>query len=347
LRNLIDEYEANISRYEKLASKVCGILEDRLKEEKVNFLSINSRVKSKQSISGKFDKKSYSKIEELTDMVGIRIISYTESEIPKIEKILRECFHIHEEDCVNKSASMAINEVGYKSVHYVCDIGNDRAKISEYKQFTDVRFEIQLRTILQHAWAEIEHDRNYKFSGELPKHLKRRFFLLAGTLELLDREFENLSQDIDIYAKEQQEKIDRNELDIDIDTINVNEYIEKKFSNMVEANTTKKVIDEMRDFGLVTLGDVNKLIDSEYILHLSQYYGGIKEYVKNTKITSMGLLRDVLMLSDINKYFNQCSIGWSGTDYDSVDMLGKKYGNDTVEAIFSQYDIHIIPNFDN
>ncbi len=62
----------------------------------------------------------------------------------------------------------------------VAEIKDDRIILPEYQKFKDKKFEIQIRTILQHAWAEIEHDRDYKFTGELPINIKRRFRILAG-----------------------------------------------------------------------------------------------------------------------------------------------------------------------
>lgn len=346
--SILAEYAENKFNYEKLAEKVCGIIEEQLKEEGVNFLSITARVKTKESIKGKLDRKSYDDIGELTDIVGLRIITYTESEIPKAEKIIRDSFKIHDGDCIDKSKTMAVNEFGYKSVHYVCDLGEERARISEYKHIHKISFEIQLRTILQHAWAEIEHDRNYKFAGELPKHLKRRFFLLAGALELLDREFENLSLDIDTYANEQQKKIENNEYDEAINTINVNEYIEKIFGKNIKINTTKEVIDEMRDFGIVALNDFNRLVVEDYLPYLRKHYGSENEYFSKAestwqyKMTSLGIIRNVLMLADINKYFAKCVFDWESTDFISIDMLTPKYGRDDVIGILMENNIHII-----
>ena len=68
-------------------------------------------------------------------------------------------------------------------------------KLPEYCLFDKMKCEIQVRTILQHAWAEIEHDVVYKSLGEIPFRVRRRFACLAGLLEIADREFESLRQD--------------------------------------------------------------------------------------------------------------------------------------------------------
>ena len=59
-----------------------------------------------------------------------------------------------------------------------------------------VKLEIQIRSILQHAWAEIEHDLCYKNSTPLPRKIKRRMYRLAGVLELADKEFSAVKYDL-------------------------------------------------------------------------------------------------------------------------------------------------------
>jgi ppGpp synthetase/RelA/SpoT-type nucleotidyltranferase len=65
----------------------------------------------------------------------------------------------------DKSRNLGTNRIGYRTIHLVVSLSNTRTILPEYSEFDDLKFEIQLRTILEHAWAEIEHDRNYKFKG--------------------------------------------------------------------------------------------------------------------------------------------------------------------------------------
>ncbi|MBT7630134.1 MAG: hypothetical protein HN597_10600 [Desulfobacula sp.] len=88
----------------------------------------------------------------------------------------------------------------YASIHYLIRLTDDRTKLLEYKRFKNLIAEIQVRTILQHAWAEIEHDIQYKSIDTIPVEIHRRFMSLAGMLEIADREFQAI-QDEDINLR--------------------------------------------------------------------------------------------------------------------------------------------------
>lgn len=52
--------------------------------------------------------------------------------------------------------------LGYQSIHYLVKLPDQKTEWAEYKRFEGLIAEIQVRTILQHAWAEMEHDIQYK-----------------------------------------------------------------------------------------------------------------------------------------------------------------------------------------
>jgi len=85
------------------------------------------------------------------------------------------------------------------SLHYVVCLPTSRANLRENKQFAGLKAEIQIRSILQHAWAEIEHDLGYKTELSLPREIRRRFSRLAGLLELADGEFSAIRSDLTAY----------------------------------------------------------------------------------------------------------------------------------------------------
>ncbi|TMR94372.1 GTP pyrophosphokinase [Nonomuraea basaltis] len=102
---------------------------------------------------------------------------------------------------MDKRKALDPDRFGYLSLHYVASLDTRRAELAEYKRFANNGFEIQIRSILQHAWAEIEHDLGYKSRLGVPSTTRRRFSRLAGLLELADAEFVSIRDELRLYEK--------------------------------------------------------------------------------------------------------------------------------------------------
>lgn len=197
-------YEKERHKYLDLKAEVEVILREALKENDIIFHSIESRVKSVSSFKEKALREKYENpVKEITDLAGIRIITLFEKEIHQISDIIKDLFKIDHNRSEDKADLLDADKMGYKSIHYIAELSDEKITATELEGFSDIKFEIQIRSILQHAWAEIEHDRNYKFKGKLPKHLQRRFYALAGMLEIADREFNTLSEEVEKFRENQ------------------------------------------------------------------------------------------------------------------------------------------------
>jgi len=214
---------------------------------------------------------------------------------------------------------------------------SDRLKLPEYKIFEEKLFEIQIRTILQHAWAEIEHDRNYKFSGKLPDGITRRFKLLAGSLEMSDREFNNIAKEIDSISKQVEEGTKTGKLDIEINSTSLKQYLETKFEKLWKGgfiqdfNFGSNLLTELERFGIKTLEELDSIIPNKYVDEL------LKDDIQ--VVPAGSVIRSLLIVNDSNKYFEKSWDGkwrsWSahrryeelykfyGVDWDEIE---KKYG---------------------
>ena len=221
-------YEENRPKYELLSYAVRTTLESLIKNAGIPFLSISTRAKEIDSFVEKIRRKSYKNpSEEITDLAGIRIITFIEADALKVNDLIKSSFDVNDSKSLDKSNELGIDKFGYRSFHFICGLGKDRCALPEFKHFKDFVFEIQVRTVLQHAWAEIEHDRNYKFAGDLPNPIKRRLHLLAGLLELADGEFNNLSNQIDNYSQQISLKTKSGDLNIEINSISLARYCDQ------------------------------------------------------------------------------------------------------------------------
>jgi hypothetical protein len=107
---------------------------------------------------------------------------------------------------------------GYRSLHYVCR--------AEGGLPAEARFEIQVRTLLEHAWAEIEHDLGYKSPEAIPAAARRRLHRLAGLLELADQEFGAIRRELDAYAAALPERISRESEAVPLDRLSLLELLD-------------------------------------------------------------------------------------------------------------------------
>jgi putative GTP pyrophosphokinase len=251
-------YDNNIDPYKGLAEIIAVTLKNSLISQNISFVDVPYRSKTKKSflkkIEDKLTEKDYSP-ESMTDLSGIRVITLIESDVQKVCDLVSIMFNVHHADSVNKSEKLGEEKVGYRSVHFVCDVGEERAKLPEFSLYKGLCFEIQIRTALEHAWAEIEHDRGYKLGGKLPSHLNRRFKLLSGLLESADLEFNRLTEEIEEYADGLKENIANISEDFELSTIGVKTLLESKYAdfftkelNYISGDILSIVIKELFDF---------------------------------------------------------------------------------------------------
>lgn len=224
--HILEEFDDNIDLYKSLSMSVESLISILIDSEYVIPHSINCRVKDRNSLSRKIEKKEkYSSLQQIMDIVGLRIITNYSDEVDKIAEIIEKEFLIDAENSIDKRSSLDSDRFGYLSLHYIVSLSPERCKLVEYKRFSGLKFEIQIRSILQHTWAEIEHDIGYKAKFEVPKPIRRKFSMLAGLLELADEQFVQIRDDLVNYALTVQKTIDSAPEDIGIDKISIYEYI--------------------------------------------------------------------------------------------------------------------------
>jgi ppGpp synthetase/RelA/SpoT-type nucleotidyltranferase len=155
-QNAVKWYAENILTYMEFTGKVEFLTKEILINRKLKTYDVKARTKSLESIRSKLEEKGG--IEEIKDIVGVRVIAYEKSDISKICDCIEEAFHVLDTKSYPEEAE---DESQYKSKHFKCKLPDDRIILPEYSRFGGIIFEIQVRTLLQHAWAEIGHDKNY------------------------------------------------------------------------------------------------------------------------------------------------------------------------------------------
>ena len=269
-----------LKRIEKLAyNKVKKALD----EQGIYVTAIEHRVKSESSLAGKLLLKGakYHSINDITDLVGFRIITFYSDDVDKVAIIAKKIFEIDWKESVDKRKLHELNSFGYNSLHYICRL---RTKDPVLK---NVRFELQMRTALQHVWSTIEHDTGYKGNVKILDEHRRQFSRLAGMLELIDDEFSRLRNEITEYRRNVQSLVQSGKLDdVALTVDSFKSYLEthpfdrlnQRIASVNQAeifpSSMMGFLPLLVSFGFETLSDVNRFIkdnsEDAYQLALAQ-----------------------------------------------------------------------------
>jgi hypothetical protein len=157
----------------------------------------------------------------------VRVITHFADEVDKIGTLIEREFVIDPDKSVDKRKLLDPDRFGYLSLHYICSLSSDRIKLAENRRFRELTFEIQIRSILQHAWAEIEHDLGYKSGHGIPTPIRRRFYRLAGLLEVADEEFAAIRNDLSQYESKVRTEVTTAPEEIGIDNISLKAMLEQ------------------------------------------------------------------------------------------------------------------------
>lgn len=186
----LKRYERELPQHGIAASLAEDLVRDILADVPFQIHAITSRPKTLASLRLKLRTKKYRQPgKQLTDKLGVRVITYFESDIAHVVDLLERQLEINKHKSEDKRTKLSLREFGYLSVHLIARPKGRWSRSLKYRKIRGLWFEIRVRSILEHAWAEIEHEIVYKSGIVFPDETKRRFARLAGALEILESEF--------------------------------------------------------------------------------------------------------------------------------------------------------------
>ncbi|MEJ6020524.1 GTP pyrophosphokinase [Corynebacterium sp. H113] len=207
MRTLQSQYDSWLAAHPTAAADFADGISEILADSGLAFDQVTARVKTWRSLRMKAmrrrDDGSFVYADpwaDIHDLVGARITTYHSTEIPSVLEVLADDLDILR--TTDKTLETRISgQLGYGSHHLVCRIGENAPNILE--PYKGLEFEIQVRTVLQHAWAEFEHDIRYKSAeGVVDPRIDRAFALAAGLIELADQQFDQIASIIDEQEQE-------------------------------------------------------------------------------------------------------------------------------------------------
>jgi len=281
--SILQEYKDNLPLFREVSEQVYNNLKKTLSDAGLILAAIEYRVKTEDSLAGKLELKGskYASLKDITDIIGLRVITFYTDDVDKVASAVERMFTIDWANSIDKRKAHEIDSFGYLSLHYICSMPD-----------FPYRFEIQMRTILQHAWANMNHDTGYKSGVEVPRRYFRNMSRLAGMLELIDDEFSKIRSELTDYRRKVQALVASGNLDeVALDGDAFRSYLNlKPFANLNKriASVNQAEIQEVplmpylsvfKGLGFKTLGDVAKLIKgySDAAYQLACYQIGLTD----------------------------------------------------------------------
>lgn len=183
-----------ISAAESIRNSIVG----RLHDDGLNHHDVRFRVKSEKSVQEKLGRRNENGelkypggIAHLDDLIGVRVILFVETDIEAVAIALSSQFICHEDE--DKTAMMRKNGgIGYAGRHLTLEVPATNPP-NGCADCVGQRFEVQIRTVLQHAWAEFEHDIRFKGTSGGNAEISRAFTMASTLIELADQQFVNIS----------------------------------------------------------------------------------------------------------------------------------------------------------
>jgi len=207
-QQILDEYDSKIKLYKEFTYLTRNLLEVFLKGNNFKF-QIFHRLKERIKLEEKIDRnikigKFYKELSDIEDISGTRIVFYLEDDKKGFLKLFKEEF----DNCILNIEDVTDSR-GYRGTHIIFQLDEKRSGLFEYQKYQGLKCEIQVSTILYHAWSEVEHDIIYKPEGEI-KLLKTLGFddleqsfqklmsehIQAATIQLnlLNRKYKSISK---------------------------------------------------------------------------------------------------------------------------------------------------------
>ena len=313
---ILEDYRKQREHFVKLGDVVhemlCGITE----ELGLSVLAVEHRVKEEKSLAGKLERKGdlYNVFEDITDILGCRIICFLSDEVDKIGKKVEEKFVVDWENSSDKRTLLKENAFGYLSLHYICSLPFGDKWPDE---ICGKKFEIQIRTILQHAWSAIHHDIGYKSDFGVPREINRQFARLAGLLELADDEFVRARDNMLIYTEGIRKRIITDDADdIVINMISLNEYV-------LHNKNMQKLIREIAD---ISGAEISVIDPESYIPQLAylgiKKLGDIEQMIKENYDLAIKLANKALSLTNLNIVSSSVALRFLCR----AELINKNYG---------------------
>lgn len=289
---VLSYYDSHCESYGQFMDLLEKKIKDELKATNIDGAIITSRIKRRDKFVKKVERKGYTNLdEEFTDFCGIRIILNDLLGVDAVTRYIEDNYKIDWDNSEDKKKLLSTDKVGYLSVHYIVSFSDNDAKLLRYQKYSGLKAEIQVRTILQHAWSEMTHDTIYHTKGNIGADKRRTVNLIAGLLELADTNI----RDLNIRINEEVSSAK------DGDTLNLTDAVLIDFmrSNFYDSYMIdiEKTIQSLNLCSIKTVADLKEICKKEVVNYINK--NNYSFLIYDT------ILKDLLIINDVETYMEK------------------------------------------
>ena len=203
-RNRIDELSINyvekLSLYEEYSSRIRNLVEDLVERDDIEVCGIEGWAKAPielvKSLNAHYKAGGSDGLKSISDLVTVRVLLRFPEDVQKIEEVIRSEFDVDFDRSITSDGLEDPLRFGYPAVLYTLALSESRSSLREWRKYKDLPFRLEIRTVLQEAWATISPRVNLSVDSMSEKKFKRKLVRLAALLEEADEGFLSLWEEV-------------------------------------------------------------------------------------------------------------------------------------------------------
>jgi putative GTP pyrophosphokinase len=271
-------YDERRDYHDALTKRIVVTLQDLIEVERLRVVSVRGSTKGKARFLRKASDEKRP-LDEIYDISRARVVVFRLSDGEQVLRLLRREF---EEVPRPAKSSSTTRDAGYRGTNLILRFSAGRRRFAEYLRFAEAKFEVQIHTAFQHAWAEMQHPR-YELSGVLPEGIQQldtRYKDVSRELDRLDGELDAIANALVEYSAEVRRKAEVAESgeSLEIETVAIDSTSLREFLSVHARGTTtlrmnepiimRDLVSELEAFGIETIGDLRGLLSAEMMATL-------------------------------------------------------------------------------
>jgi GTP pyrophosphokinase len=289
-----NKYDDNLPRLNRLCEEVRFIMGPALLQAGIGTYSVKLRVKDRDSFLDKVQRFGYADpIIEMPDLVGARVVCLFLPDLPRLQELVERHFNVL--DRRDHVAGRSVDTFGYMSKHYICQLPSSHTG-PRYDDLKNLVFEVQCRTILMDAWANVSHVLAYKNEESIPPELRRDFHALAGLFYVADRHFQtffesSVREDVKAERAVRAEMESPTASSVALNAGTLFALLQELYSDRdVTKSDASELLPEIIKLGYTSIRDLRRALEN--VRELAETYE--REAPQDVRFAAIGMVRNSL-----------------------------------------------------